>query len=345
MHLIEPSRPQSMQAAPSARRPSTPPPTPAAAPSPTVGTFQGRPITADQAQAAAARLPTAAAGAAPVAGPNDGVAFAPPGSTVASPPSAAPPVPAQAAAPAVPRTTVDGRAMRQAAQGRAAELSRLNDVIGDMEFRPSGLNMRSKRQLYADLIGRRGDLVRQEGDIAAGDVASQRQTGTSRDVAAMGEQGANQRSAADNQRAREIAELQESGADRRTRIAQRPERIVRADGTVGLVDDSARFTPVTGPDGQPVRAQADRDTGAVTPAIQYKALNDRLTELQSFGRPRDEAEAAKYDRQVADLTGRMAALEGGGGAAEPPPVAGARKAADGNWYVQNDDGSYSKVTP
>lgn len=93
------------------------------------------------------------------------------------------------------------------------------------------------------------------------------------------------------------ADLQDRAADRgarlqEARLARRPTPITTADGTMGLADDSGSFRPITGADGQPVRAAMQpRQTGELTEGDKLKSYTDRLNAINSgLGSP-DEKKA------------------------------------------------------
>lgn len=139
------------------------------------------------------------------------------------------------------------------------------------------------------------------------------------------------------------AQMQDNAASRQTsleaaRIARRPEISVAADGSMGVVGGDGSWRAVTGGDGKNVRAaQAPRQTGELTDADRLKSYTDRFNAI-SGNVTMDEA-AKKAALTALDADPLYAGLR----PQEAPPVDGARKAPDGNWYVQNKDGSYSKV--
>lgn len=141
------------------------------------------------------------------------------------------------------------------------------------------------------------------------------------------------------------AQLADSAAGRENnlemaRLARRPEVSVSADGTMGVIGADGSWRPVTGADGAAVRApQAPRQTGELTDGDRLKSYTERYNAIQNGVSNNEEERKAALAALDADPL--YAPLR----PAETPPMAGARKAPDGNWYIQNADGSYSKVTP
>ncbi|HID7840612.1 TPA: hypothetical protein ACXIC2_001881 [Stenotrophomonas maltophilia] len=139
------------------------------------------------------------------------------------------------------------------------------------------------------------------------------------------------------------AQMQDNAANRQAsletaRIARRPEISVAADGSMGVVGGDGSWRPVTGADGQNVRAaQAPRQTGELTDADRLKSYTDRFNAISGNVAMDEAGKKAALAELDADPLYRGLRPE------ESPPVAGARRAPDGNWYVQNNDGSYSKV--
>ncbi|HDS1147997.1 TPA: hypothetical protein QDZ88_002179 [Stenotrophomonas maltophilia] len=139
------------------------------------------------------------------------------------------------------------------------------------------------------------------------------------------------------------AQMQDNAANRQAsletaRIARRPEISVAADGSMGVVGSDGGWRPVTGADGQSVRAaQAPRQTGELTDADRLKSYTDRFNAISGNVTMDEAAKTVALAQLDADP------LYAGLRPQEAPPFAGARKAPDGNWYVQNNDGSYSKV--
>ena len=141
------------------------------------------------------------------------------------------------------------------------------------------------------------------------------------------------------------AQLADNAAGRDTsleisRLARRPEVSVSADGSMGIIGPDGGWRPVTGADGAPVRApQAPRQTGELTDGERLKSYTDRYNAIVND--PSSDAEAKAASVAALDADPLYASLRGGG----EPPVAGARRAPDGNWYIQGTDGSYSRVDP
>lgn len=139
------------------------------------------------------------------------------------------------------------------------------------------------------------------------------------------------------------AQMQDNAANRQAsletaRIARRPEISVAADGSMGVVGGDGSWRAVTGADGKNVRAaQAPRQTGELTDADRLKSYTDRFNAISGNVTMDEAAKTAALAQLDADP------LYAGLRPQEAPPVDGARKAPDGNWYVQNKDRSYSKV--
>lgn len=93
------------------------------------------------------------------------------------------------------------------------------------------------------------------------------------------------------------ADLQDRAADRgarlqEARLARRPTPITTADGTMGLADDSGSFRPITGADGQPVRAAMQpRQTGELTEGDKLKSYTDRLNAINGAMMQPEERQA------------------------------------------------------
>ena len=219
INLIEASNPASMNIAPPApvgnpaRSPASQAPSagaaaPAggvAAPSPgnVVGTFNGREITRDDANAAAARLPTVSG---PVSmGPNGSFAAATGGIT--APTAAGTQAAAQnlgVTAPSLP--SVDTSRVRAAEQERLDGVERLNDAIRRLEATPSSMNSRGERALYAQLVGLRNSLTQQAGTLAGAAAGQQLDAATAVGTAQMGQQGENQRALLADERVRDLVQ-------------------------------------------------------------------------------------------------------------------------------------------
>ncbi|HGM6931345.1 TPA: hypothetical protein ACKQDF_000810 [Stenotrophomonas maltophilia] len=139
------------------------------------------------------------------------------------------------------------------------------------------------------------------------------------------------------------AQMQDNAANRQAsletaRIARRPEISVAADGSMGVVGGDGSWRAVAGADGKNVRAaQAPRQTGELTDADRLKSYTDRFNAISGNVTMDEAAKTAALAQLDADP------LYAGLRPQETPPVDGARKAPDGNWYVRNNDGSYSKV--
>lgn len=83
------------------------------------------------------------------------------------------------------------------------------------------------------------------------------------------------------------ATMQDNAANRvadveSARVARRPEVSIAADGGMGIVGSDGSWRPVTGTDGQPVRAaQPPRQTGELTDADRLKSYTDRFNAISS----------------------------------------------------------------
>lgn len=134
------------------------------------------------------------------------------------------------------------------------------------------------------------------------------------------------------------AQMQDNAANRQAsletaRIARRPEISVAADGSMGVVGSDGSWRPVTGADGKGVRApQPPKQTGELTDADRLKSYTDRFNAISGNVTMDEAGKKAALAELDADPLYRGLRPE------ESPPVAGARKAPDGNWYVQNNDG-------
>lgn len=163
---------------------------------------------------------------------------------------------------------------------------------------------------------------------------------------------ANERSAERRQAARVTTtgnDLQQQEMQSNERIARRPQITTTAGGGIGLIGDDASFTPVTDDAGNQVQAGGD-DAGRLGATDLLSAYTEqRAAILSGLGNAEDKAaQLAQLDADPLYAPLRNGVAQGGtpgGQAGEAPPVPGARKAPDGEWYLQNEDGSYSVVTP
>lgn len=120
------------------------------------------------------------------------------------------------------------------------------------------------------------------------------------------------------------AELVEQRADRAAqredqRLARRPEVTVSADGSMGIVSNEGRFTPVTDAGGRTVRApQAPRQTGAATQGELLKSYTDRYNAIVGDV----TADAATKQQAIAalDADPLYAGLREGNAAAAAPAL-------------------------
>lgn len=340
MHLIEPSNASSMRVAPPsagfpvARRPAAAP----AAADPVVGNFNGRDITRSQTEALAGGVAAARGGVS--TGPNDSVVYTP-----AADPSAA--APAVAAPPVAVRPAVaDQFVGRQLDQDREARRRAIGDVDDQLFRARLHAGTRGGRNLIAQLVATKAGIIDAGERVDAGLAGGDRDATNTTNVASMQEQGQNARSAARTTADLQVEGVRQAGETARQRIAQRPERVVTADSSIGLVSDDGSFKPVVGPDGKPVRAPASRDTGGLTADALLKSYTDqRAAILDNINATPEQRQASLAALDADPLYASLRGAASGGAAGGAPPVAGARRAPDGKWYVQNADGSYSMVTP
>lgn len=253
-------------------------------------------------------------------------------------PTAPRPAPAVAATVAAPRPVPT-----QAVRGRqGAVIQNPNDTLVDKLTRAMGSaslkGSPSARAAVAQaILGQEGaqrdermqtlrtqdqaDLAAMQGNATAAEGDANRQMEASRTNAQLAD------SAAGRENSLEIS-----------RLARRPEVSVSADGSMGIIAPDGTWRPVTGADGAAVRApQAPRQTGELTDGERLKSYTDRYNAILNDATSNQEQKAAAVAALDADpiysgLRGRA-------------PVEGAKQAPDGNWYVQDADGGYSKVNP
>lgn len=102
------------------------------------------------------------------------------------------------------------------------------------------------------------------------------------------------------------AQMQDNAANRQAsletaRIARRPEISVAADGSMGVVGSDGGWRPVTGADGQSVRAaQAPRQTGELTDADRLKSYTDRFNAISTSAMLDADAKTAALAELDAD---------------------------------------------
>lgn len=91
------------------------------------------------------------------------------------------------------------------------------------------------------------------------------------------------------------ANLADSAAGRGSQLQlaqlqRRPTPITAADGTIGMASDSGQYTPITGPDGKPVKtAMAPRQTGNLTQADLLKSYDERYKAINAgLGTPQEK---------------------------------------------------------
>ncbi|MBH1418023.1 hypothetical protein I5U33_07260 [Stenotrophomonas maltophilia] len=271
----------------------------------------------------------AAAGGAASAAPASG-ALAP----LVSPLAAAPATPAVVAPRPTPQIAQRGRQGGIIENPADTTVDKLTRAMGSASLKGSPSGRAAVAQAILGEAGarqaERASALRtqDEADLAAGQVNA---------VAAQGDANRALQAGQFN------AQMQDNAANRQAsletaRIARRPEISVAADGSMGVVGSDGGWRPVTAADGQNVRAaQAPRQTGELTDADRLKSYTDRFNAISGNVTMDEAAKTAALAQLDADP------LYAGLRPQEVPPVTGARRAPDGNWYVQNNDGSYSKV--
>lgn len=268
---------------------------------------------------------------------SGGAAAAPIGGTLApmvSPLAAAPAAPTMVAPRPTPQIVQRGRQGGIIENPADTTVDKLTRAMGSASLKGSPSGRAAVAQAILGEAGarqaERASALRtqDEADLAAGQVNA---------VAAQGDANRALQAGQFN------AQMQDNAANRQAsletaRIARRPEISVAADGSMGVVGGDGSWRAVTGADGKNVRAaQAPRQTGELTDADRLKSYTDRFNAISGNVTMDEAAKTAALAQLDADP------LYAGLRPQEAPPVDGARKAPDGNWYVQNKDGSYSKV--
>lgn len=268
---------------------------------------------------------------------SGGAAAAPAGGTLApivSPLAAAPAAPTLVAPRPTPQIVQRGRQGGIIENPADTTVDKLTRAMGSASLKGSPSGRAAVAQAILGEAGarqaERASALRtqDEADLAAGQVNA---------VAAQGDANRALQAGQFN------AQMQDNAANRQAsletaRIARRPEISVAADGSMGVVGGDGSWRAVTGADGKNVRAaQAPRQTGELTDADRLKSYTDRFNAISGNVTMDEAAKTAALAQLDADP------LYAGLRPQEAPPVDGARKAPDGNWYVQNNDGSYSKV--
>lgn len=193
-------------------------------------------------------------------------------------------------------------------------------LLGDIDtelFRLGigGLNSRGKRQLYSDLLGQRAGLTSKRIDQVTG-LETQ---GAQLDASAATESAQLQQQAAVRNADRTFSadqtnldtQLRQQDLDAANGRVSRT--LVDRDGNTSVLTEGGQLRQLTGPDGQPFRQQEDPSllrAQTVSPDAEFKALSERLAQMQQFGRPQDAAEAKQFDTDVAQLQARMGQLTG-----------------------------------
>ncbi len=268
---------------------------------------------------------------------SGGAAAAPAGGTLApmvAPLAAAPAAPTVVAPRPTPQIVQRGRQGGIIENPADTTVDKLTRAMGSASLKGSPSGRAAVAQAILGEAGarqaERASALRtqDEADLAAGQVNA---------VAAQGDANRALQAGQFN------AQMQDNAANRQAsletaRIARRPEISVAADGSMGVVGGDGSWRAVTGADGKNVRAaQAPRQTGELTDADRLKSYTDRFNAISGNVTMDEAAKTAALAQLDADP------LYAGLRPQEAPPVDGARKAPDGNWYVQNNDGSYSKV--
>ncbi len=268
---------------------------------------------------------------------SGGAAAAPAGGTLApmvSPLAAAPAAPTMVTPRPTPHIVQRGRQGGIIENPADTTVDKLTRAMGSASLKGSPSGRAAVAQAILGEAGarqaERASALRtqDEADLAAGQVNA---------VAAQGDANRALQAGQFN------AQMQDNAANRQAsletaRIARRPEISVAADGSMGVVGGDGSWRAVTGADGKNVRAaQAPRQTGELTDTDRLKSYTDRFNAISGNVTMDEAAKTAALAQLDADP------LYAGLRPQEAPPVDGARKAPDGNWYVQNKDGSYSKV--
>lgn len=276
-----------------------------------IGQANGRPITKAQAEALGGKVGRAS-------GP---VAFGPNGSYVAATGNAAP-TPTASPAPDAPPAygfsapRPDTTRIRVADEARAKQISALQDQLRNI----GPLNMRSKRDLAATLQAQISQLTGGQGELA--------QSGANNELDAGTRLTQQQMSDAANAA---VAQAAQQGEDRRALLAQQGETGRTAYREFGDTYRNERNVQAT---------LATRPVPSTT--ADNKLQSDLAASAQKFleGVTPAGKDGTYSDEQIAAAQASAQQLYG---VQEAPPVEGAQRAPDGNWYVKNDDGSYSRV--
>ncbi len=220
-------------------------------------------------------------GAAATIAAGSGAAAAPAGGTLAptvSPLAAAPAAPTVVAPRPTPQIVQRGRQGGIIENPADTTVDKLTRAMGSASLKGSPSGRAAVAQAILGEAGarqaERASALRtqDEADLAAGQANA---------VAAQGDANRALQAAQTN------VQMQDNAGNRQAsletaRIARRPEIQVAADGSMGVVGGDGSWRPVTGADGQSVRAaQAPRQTGELTDAELLKSYTDRLNSLQS----------------------------------------------------------------
>lgn len=309
-----------------------------------IGTVNGRPVTRAEADRLAGALPT-------ISGP----AIIAPGGNLAAPTDVSPPSPRpdltalapQSATPIATLRRPDTSGVRASTEDRKALMGKLDSMLFANSF-AAGRGLRSARELQGDLARTMAVLTTNGGDQATRAMLGDQETTGNLAIAQGQLAGTNNIANADRaQRAVEIA----TDATLRRDAINAPGRLVKdtlpgQGGTMSVLRNDGSITPLTGQDGKPFVAGTEQITAKDQLNFigeQLKALNSTIAEVDptvdvgAFQQLTAQRDALM--QQANQLTSSQPQQ------AVQPPVPGAQKAQDGNWYIRNTDGSYSKVTP
>jgi len=206
------------------------------------------------------------------------------------------------------------------------DLKRIADTIDTELFRNSfaaDRGSRSAREAQAQMLGTLAALGGKRLDVAANVASGDRDTAARYDLTGMDETGQNQRALLGDQGQTTRTGMEQEGADRRQYLQTlaemgKPETYTDASGNVLRVSGTSA-TPVTGPDGKPVKAPMTKADGMVTPAVEFQGNIEQLKALQeSLGVMPAQGDNDPRVQQVAALQARNAQLAGGGQTATNP---------------------------
>jgi len=270
-----------------------------------LGTFNGRAITQADSDRLSGALPTATG---PVEmGPNGSFAAA----TGARPatPSATGIAAAPAAAPALPRpvgAVIDNRS----ASVPEDEMRRRLSIALATDGRGSPDTRRALTAGFEAEMGRRAGAEEASANRNAR-LTEQAQAGT---IAAQNLQ--QQQTFQASQRNAELAQQESQfgrtlASNERLAVMPRPQLITDASGKTFSVG-AGGATAVTDKDGNPIQQAVSKESGQITPAMQFAAINEQIKAVTESMLPPEERAA-----QLSALQQRQAALVNGGQGAAP----------------------------